>query len=61
MNALTNGSGVTAAVQMGSNALYIIDVFFADPWVPGLTAGNRTLFPMPDITEQVEALLKKAT
>lgn len=53
------GSEVTAAVQMGSNAVYIIDEFFTDPWVPGLTAGNRTLFPMPDITDQLEELLSR--
>ena len=55
---LFEGSAPTAAVQMGSNSLYMIDDWLGDPWVPGQTAGNRTLFPMPDITLQVEELLK---
>ena len=55
-SAVEAGFQVTAAVQMGSNSVYIIDEAFADPWVPGQTAGNRSLFPMPDITAQVEQL-----
>ncbi|RMZ79130.1 hypothetical protein DV738_g3494, partial [Chaetothyriales sp. CBS 135597] len=51
------GFQVTAAVQLGSNALYIIDEVFTDPWVEGQAAGNRSLFPLPDITAQVENLL----
>ncbi|KAH8883360.1 hypothetical protein GQ53DRAFT_664233 [Thozetella sp. PMI_491] len=57
---LYEGSLVVAAVQMGSNSVYLLDEFFSDPWVPGLTAGNRTRFPMPDVTAQIEELLKKA-
>jgi hypothetical protein len=49
---------VTAAVQMGNNSVYIVDDWFGDPWVAGQTAGNRSLFPMPDITAQIEELLK---
>ncbi len=54
---LYDASLPAAAVQMGSNSVYIIDEFFSDPWVEGQTAGNRTLFPMPDITEKIERLL----
>jgi len=56
-NAATNGSQVTAAVQMGSNSVYIIDEFFTDTWVTGQTAGNRSVFPMPDITHQIKELI----
>lgn len=54
----TIGSAVTAAVQIGPNAVYIIDDWLADPWVAGQVAGNRTLFPMPDITAQINTLLR---
>lgn len=54
----TIGSAVTAAVQIGPNAVYIIDDWLADPWVTGQVAGNRTLFPMPDITAQIKTLLR---
>ncbi|CAK7200072.1 hypothetical protein SEUCBS139899_002760 [Sporothrix eucalyptigena] len=54
----TNGSIVTAAVQIGPNAVYIIDDWLADAWVTGEVAGNRTQFPMPDITTQINTLLR---
>jgi len=43
---------------MGSNSVYIIDEWFADPWVAGQTAGNRSVFSMPDITSEIEKLLR---
>ncbi|KAK1987518.1 hypothetical protein LZ30DRAFT_579872 [Colletotrichum cereale] len=52
------GGDVTATVQVGES-IYMIERFPADPPVPNSTAGNRTEFPMVDITEQVEGLLKK--
>ena len=55
---VTEGSQVTGAVQMGSNSVYIIDEWFADPWVAGQTAGNRSVFSMPDITSEIEKLLR---
>ncbi len=58
--AATQGSMPTAAVQMGSNAVYLVDEFFADPWVAGEVAGNRTVFPMVDLTAQIDALLAEA-
>ncbi|ERT01157.1 trichothecene biosynthesis enzyme [Sporothrix schenckii 1099-18] len=54
----TIGSVVTAAVQIGPNAVYMIDEWLFDPWVPGEVAGNRTEFPMPDITAQIKTLLR---
>ncbi|CAK7210940.1 hypothetical protein SCUCBS95973_000962 [Sporothrix curviconia] len=54
----TKGSVVTAAVQAGPNAVYIIDDWLADTWVEGEVAGSRTQFPMPDITAQIDALLR---
>ncbi|RMD39536.1 hypothetical protein DV735_g5603, partial [Chaetothyriales sp. CBS 134920] len=56
-SAVDAGFQVTAAVQIGSNGVYIVDESFADPWVEGETAGNRSLFPVPDITAAVESLL----
>jgi len=50
------GAIVPTAVQIGQS-LYMVELFFAGPIVPGTNAGNRTLFPMYDITAQVEALL----
>ena len=52
------GGFVTAPVQIGSN-LYALEEFFTDRPVPGSPAGNRTQFPLVDITAKVEALLKK--
>ncbi|CAK7217677.1 hypothetical protein SBRCBS47491_003248 [Sporothrix bragantina] len=54
----TKGSVVTAAVQIGSNAVYMIVDWMADPWVTGEVAGNRTQFPMANITAQIDVLLR---
>ncbi len=57
---LPDSISATAAVQIGSEALYMNVVTFADPLVPGTLAGNRTAFPYYDITAQVEKLLAAA-
>lgn len=51
------GGLVPAVVQIGPDKIFAVEEFFADPVVPGTTAGNRTAFPMVDITAQVDALL----
>lgn len=52
------GGAVPASVQIGSKALLMVEEFFVDlPLVAGTNAGNRTVFPMVDITTQVDALL----
>lgn len=54
------GGMVPAAVQIGADRLFAVQEFFADTTlVPGTNAGNRTAFPMVDITAQVDALLAK--
>ena len=50
---------VVAATQMGKESVYMIGVWLTDPWVPGQVAGNRTEFPLPEITDQIEALLRR--
>ncbi|KAK0621889.1 hypothetical protein B0T17DRAFT_618275 [Bombardia bombarda] len=52
---LPAGASVVSTVQIG-NSLYIVNEWFGDSMVPGTLAGNRTTFPMVDITEQVDAL-----
>ncbi|KAH7628121.1 hypothetical protein B0T09DRAFT_367567 [Sordaria sp. MPI-SDFR-AT-0083] len=50
--------GVPVAVtQIGPESLYVILAFGDFPWVE--RAGGRRRFPMPDITREVEALLRK--
>ncbi|KAK0748994.1 hypothetical protein B0T18DRAFT_405589 [Schizothecium vesticola] len=46
---------VPTAVQVGES-VYMVELYFAGTIVPGTNAGNRTLFPMYDITNQLEAL-----
>jgi hypothetical protein len=53
---LAPGSIVPAAVQIGQSQ-YMIPEWDDLDIVPGTTAGNRTDFPMLDITAQIEALL----
>ncbi|KAK4163957.1 hypothetical protein QBC43DRAFT_237893 [Cladorrhinum sp. PSN259] len=53
-----------ATVQIGPNTkdggrIFVVFLNFDFPWVEGTVAGPRRLFPMPDITEQVEALVGK--
>jgi hypothetical protein len=56
---LCEGGNVVASVQMGSSSVFMVIGFSFDPWIPGMVAGNRTQFPFPDITEELEALLGK--
>lgn len=50
-----NGSQVTANVQM-AQSIYTVHVWF--DWPPnGSLAGNRTTFPMIDITKEVDVLV----
>ncbi|OIW32854.1 hypothetical protein CONLIGDRAFT_651694 [Coniochaeta ligniaria NRRL 30616] len=56
---VTSGSATTGVVQMRSNSIYMIDDRIPLPFVPGQAAGNRTVFLMIDITEDVERLLRK--
>ncbi|KAK4175314.1 hypothetical protein QBC36DRAFT_190221 [Triangularia setosa] len=58
LNGLAIDGAVVAPVQMGSNSLYMV-IGNIDPFIPGMVAGNRTLFPFPDITDEVERLLKQ--
>lgn len=54
------GGMVPAAVQIGAEKLFAVQEFFLDTeLVPGTNAGNRTAFPMVDITAEVDALLAK--
>ena len=53
------GGNVPAVVQVGSNSLFMVIEFFADAVVPGMTAGNRSHFPMIDITREVAMLLEQ--
>ncbi|KAK1585242.1 uncharacterized protein LY79DRAFT_704889 [Colletotrichum navitas] len=52
------GGTITAAVQVG-DSLYMVEGFSPDPPVSNSAAGNRTEFPMVDITLEVEGLLNK--
>ena len=56
---LAPGGNVPAVVQVGSDSLFMVIEFFADAVLPGYTAGNRTQFPLIDITKQVAALREK--
>lgn len=47
---------VPTAVQVGER-VYMVELYFAGTIVPGTNAGNRTLWPMYDITDQLEDLL----
>ena len=51
------GGFVTAAVQVG-DGIYMVHGFGDTPWVEGTVAGNRTSFPWPDITKDVDDLLE---
>lgn len=54
------GGMVPAAVEIGGDKIFAVEEFFADaPLVAGTNAGNRTAFPMVDITAQVDELLRQ--
>lgn len=52
------GGLVPAVVQIGPDKIFAVEEFFADALVPGTNAGNRSAFPLVDITAQVDALLE---
>ncbi|KAI8950579.1 hypothetical protein F4801DRAFT_579259 [Xylaria longipes] len=51
------GGVVTAAVEI-AGSVFLVEEWFTDPLVPGTSAGNRTSFPLVDITAQLDALVK---
>lgn len=53
---LSSGGVTVASLQIGSS-IYSVTEYFADPVVKGTLAGNRTQFPLTDITKQVADLL----
>ena len=55
---LPAGVLAVSTTQIGDD-LYIVNDWFGDSTVPGTTAGNKTTFPMVEITRQVEELLCK--
>ncbi|KAM0327159.1 hypothetical protein ACHAQA_006290 [Verticillium albo-atrum] len=57
-NTLLSEGGSTVATLQISNSIYAVTEYFGDEKVPGTLAGNRTSFPLIDITSEVEALLK---
>ncbi|KAI0108914.1 hypothetical protein GGR51DRAFT_113768 [Nemania sp. FL0031] len=52
-----SGGLVTAAVEI-AGSVFMVEEWFTDPLVPGMSAGNRTSFPLVDITAQLDALIK---
>lgn len=58
LQGLVLDGAVTAPVQIGSDSIYMV-LGNVDPFIPGMVAGNRTLFPFPDITAEVEGLLRR--
>ncbi|KAH8898351.1 hypothetical protein GQ53DRAFT_837274 [Thozetella sp. PMI_491] len=62
---IPNAPGLPAGVLAVSttqiaNKLYIVNDWFGDAVVPGTQAGNKTSFPMIEITHQVQNLICKA-
>ncbi|KAG9230495.1 hypothetical protein BJ875DRAFT_507265 [Amylocarpus encephaloides] len=56
---IATGIFVTASVQVGEGVYMVLcPAIGTDPIVPGTLAGNRTEFLMPDITRDVERLLR---
>lgn len=50
-----NGGSITATVQIGNNVFAVVE-YFTDPPVAGSSAGNRTQFPLIDITAHIQEL-----
>ncbi|KAI6084910.1 hypothetical protein F4821DRAFT_163937 [Hypoxylon rubiginosum] len=57
---LSEGAVNTATVEI-PGTIYTVDEWFTDPIVNGTSAGNRTEFPLVDITSQIEELLAAAS
>ena len=53
---LPTGALTTSVVQIGEK-IYAVTDWFGDPIVAGTVAGNKTSFPMIDITAKIDALL----
>ncbi|KAI0457368.1 hypothetical protein F5B21DRAFT_521215 [Xylaria acuta] len=51
------GGVVTAAVEI-AGSVFMVEEWFTDLLVPGTSAGNRTSFPLVDITAQLDALVR---
>ncbi|KAK1988564.1 hypothetical protein LZ30DRAFT_683820 [Colletotrichum cereale] len=50
------GAANVATLEIGGS-VYAVSEWFADPKVPGTQAGNRTEWPLVDITAKIDALL----
>ncbi|KAK3681561.1 hypothetical protein B0T22DRAFT_522678 [Podospora appendiculata] len=48
---------VPSSIQIGPTKNYLIGQYFPGAFVPGTNSGNRTDFPMFDLTAQIDALL----
>ncbi|KAK0620746.1 hypothetical protein B0T14DRAFT_236862 [Immersiella caudata] len=53
---LPTGALTTSVTQIGEK-IYAVTDWFGDQIVPGTVAGNKTSFPMIDITAKIDALL----
>ncbi|TGJ84546.1 hypothetical protein E0Z10_g4241 [Xylaria hypoxylon] len=51
-----SGGLVVAAIEI-AGSVFMIEEWFTDALVPGTSAGNRTSFPLVDITAQLDALV----
>jgi hypothetical protein len=51
--------GLTASVVQMRDRIYMVPNWFFEPKVEGTLAGNRSVFYLPDITEQVDLLVGK--
>ncbi|GAB1319920.1 hypothetical protein MFIFM68171_10130 [Madurella fahalii] len=49
---------VPSSVQIGPKRQYLVGQYFPGETVPGTMAGNRSEFPMFDITAEIETLLR---
>ncbi|KAJ4317280.1 hypothetical protein N0V84_007416 [Fusarium piperis] len=54
---LNDGGSTVASLEIGSS-IYAVTEYFGDAKVEGTLAGNRTQFPLTDITKQIAKLLK---
>ncbi|KAI0876917.1 hypothetical protein GGS24DRAFT_512702 [Hypoxylon argillaceum] len=52
-----SGGLVTAAVEI-AGSVFMVEEWFTDPLVPGTSAGNRTSFPLVDITAELDVLVR---